>query len=748
MPLAEALSDLRERGLKIVFTSGVVRPGMTVEAEPTTGDPRGILDQILAPHGLTVRDGPRGTLVVVRRPGALPGGRAKEDAPGTPRAAVPVMQESVRVTPSRVSLMRETRAAGIGFGSDEIQALPHLGDDFFRAVTLAPGIAGNDVSAQFHVRGGRRDETQVLLDGQELYEAYHLKDIDSALSFVSSSTLKRAELSTGGFSAEYGDRMAGVLDMRTRTPSGPTIFRAGASVLSLHAGGAGGFDGDRGSWLVEARRGTADLVNELLDTENPRYADAYVKLGYRLDDRNRLRFHLLTSDDRYLFNEVLEDESNRIDTNYRSSHFWLTHELILTPRVLVETTVSRTGLDQDRAGFENDERVQFELRDRRATEVLGVRQGWTVLAGERHQVKLGAELRAFDTEYDYRSNFVFDDPLAEIRDDPEGGETRFDGRFRADHSTLYISDRITLAESLTLELGLRRDHYSLTDERHTSPRINLAWSPFRSGVLRAAWGRYHQSQRSYELQVEDGDRTFYPTERSDHRVLGYEHLFAQDRESGGVTLRIEVYQRKVRNPRPRFENLYEARNTFPELEPDRVRIEPDRGVAKGVELFVQGSAGKRLRWFANYAWASTEDRIDGRDVPREFDQRHALNLDVDYRIGEHWRLNAAWRYHTGWPTTPLSLEEIDNEGETVWIPVLGPLNSDRLSDYHRLDVRASREFRVGRASATFFVDVQNVYDRKNLAGFDIEIDEEEGLIDSEREYWAGILPSAGIRFSF
>ena len=158
----------------------------------------------------------------------------------------------------------------------------------------------------------------------------------------------------------------------------------------------------------------------------------------------------------------------------------------------------------------------------------------------------------------------------------------------------------------------------------------------------------------------------------------------------------------------------------------------------------------------------------GRRRPRSFDQPHALNLDLDYRIGEHWRLNLAWRYHTGWPTTPLSLQEVlEAEGdlggdedadesedgaeeapELELVPVLGPLNSERLADYHRLDLRASRSFRVPKGELTLFVEVQNVYDRKNESGFDHEVDDEEGTLVRIQERWPGIFPSIGVSWRF
>jgi len=59
-------------------------------------------------------------------------------------------------------------------------------------VTLLPGTAANDVTAQFNVHGGRRDEVLILLDGQELYETYHLQEFDRAISVVEAGSLSGA----------------------------------------------------------------------------------------------------------------------------------------------------------------------------------------------------------------------------------------------------------------------------------------------------------------------------------------------------------------------------------------------------------------------------------------------------------------------------------------------------------------------------------------------------------------------------
>ena len=296
---------------------------------------------------------------------------------------------------------------------------------------------------------------------------------------------------------------------------------------------------------------------------------------------------------------------------------------------------------------------------------------------------------------------------------------------------------------------MRYDRYAESREEHASPRVNVAWSFGRGGVLRAAWGRFDQSQRPYELQVEDGETELFRVERSTHEVLSFEIPLGAAGSTHGTVARLELYRRRLADPRPRYEDLFEPVNVFPEVEEGRVLVAADRSQARGAELFLRGDRGGRFRWWLDYVWSETEDEIDGRWTPRSFDQTHALNVDFDVALGTRWRLNLAWRWHTGWPTTSLSTVAVeDEEGETEFVPVLGPRNAERLADYHRLDLRASRSWTWRRAAVELYFDVQNAYDRQNVAGYDMEIDEEDGSIAAQPEAWPGILVSGGITLEF
>jgi hypothetical protein len=809
MPLTDALRELQRQGLKLVFSSAVVLPEMTVRAVPGSRDPRAMLDEILAPHGLTVEEAASGSLIVVPTGApsgtstirgsvrsraalvALAGvsieisGRSVETttdadgrfeiaglAPGTytlqarrrgfvieERADVlapagsavevsfvlqpaPLAREEVVVHPSRIEVLQEEPAAGFALDRDEILRLPHLGADVFRTLSLLPGTASNDVTAQFHVRGGRRDEVLVLLDGQELYDAYHLKEFDNALSVVAASGLANVDLTTGAFPSNYGDRMGGILDLSTVTPSKPRQLRISVSILNAQLEGSGTL-GDRAWWLASIRRGNTDLAGELFGTEDPVFWDAFAKMDYRLSSRQSARLNVLHSEDDLDFAEEQGGELTRLDTAYDSTYLWLTHQAVLSDRLFVDTALSGSSINRDRRGVEDEDEKKFDVRDDRDLEVIGALQSWNLQTSDRNFVKAGFEIRQFDAEYDYFGFRDFESPLALVRPEPREGTFVLRDRFVDDHLGAYVSDRFRPLDFLTVEVGLRYDRHSLTDEDDWSPRVNAAWRLGRASVLRVGWGWYHQSQRAYELLVEDGDTTLYPAERSEHWVAGFEHLFERGNAGWLTSLRAEVYTRRVRNPRPRYESLFEPFERFPEGELARVRVEPDSARADGAELSLQGRAGSRLDWWINYGYAATEDRIDGRDVPRAIDQRHTANVDVNYRLGRNWDVNLAWRFHSGWPTTPVSAEESDGE----FVPVLGERNSDRLPNYHRLDARVSRRWQFRRSRLVAFVDVQNAYNRRNAAGQDVEIREETGIV-KKTESWPGIFGSAGLSLEF
>ena len=94
---------------------------------------------------------------------------------------------------------------------------------------------------------------------------------------------------------------------------------------------------------------------------------------------------------------------------------------------------------------------------------------------------------------------------------------------------------------------------------------------------RLALGRFSQSQRIHELHVEDGEMEFGEAEAAEQSEMSFQYRFKR-----GPVLRFDAYYRELTHLRPRYENLYEPIELFPETTEDRVEILPDSARLRGL----------------------------------------------------------------------------------------------------------------------------------------------------------------------
>ncbi|MEJ2219015.1 MAG: carboxypeptidase regulatory-like domain-containing protein, partial [Gemmatimonadota bacterium] len=306
----------------------------------------------------------------------------------------------IRVAPGMFSALEDVSPQAVQVLSrEEILTMPQVGEDVFRSMKRLPGVAAHDISTKLNVRGGLDREVLIRLDGIELYEPYHMKDWDGALGIVDLNALGGVELSAGGFGVEYGDRMAGVFDMRTRTSVGPPRTTLGMSITNLTAMSRGGFAGNRGAWLVSARQGFMGLVIRLIGEDrrlSPQYWDVFGKVSYEPARGNVVSAHVLHAGDAFGLHALAEVERVDVGTDWKSSYGWVTWESDLHRGASSDLTVwtgrvtrNRTGLVEDlgRPGMPD----LISVGDDRVFDFAGVREALAVELGERALVKLGDE---------------------------------------------------------------------------------------------------------------------------------------------------------------------------------------------------------------------------------------------------------------------------------------------------------------------------------------------------------------------
>ncbi|HEU0225560.1 MAG TPA: TonB-dependent receptor [Steroidobacteraceae bacterium] len=732
-PVAEVLAELREPGLGFIYSSELLPPTLTVVAEPRSLDRLLLATEILAPHGLALDLVGPGLYAVVAakdRPA-----HAAVPAPDTRPLPTRTELAEIIVSTSRYSLDHSTMGGSVRIGGELLVAQPVLGEDAIRAVGRLPGIAQGGLSAQSSIRGGESGEVLTLLDGFPLRQPFHLPGYQSVFGVLDPGLIAAVDVFTGGFPARYGNRMAGVFDLETiaatdepRTALGLSVFNA----MARRGGRLGGAD-----WLAAARVGTLKPFVDAFahDAGEPTYADTYARAGFGGPEGLRVTANLLWSRDELTIAREHQDERAQIES--RSRYLWLRADRSWGDAVSGSLWLGHSRVHASRIGSVDDpDFAMATVDDRRSSEYreLRARIDWDAAAD--HWLEGGFEWTEEKADYFYAAQAAYPAAVAALfgRDATLSRAATISPR--RERVALFATHRWQIGRDLISELGLRTQR-TLTEGATTEnwsydPRVNLRWEISPTTSLRAHWGRFHQTDEVHELKVEDGLAEFPDAQSSDHFIVGLDHRLAS-----GLGMRLEWFRKLQTEPRPHFENLLDPLSLVPEVAPDRVMIAAQSADIRGAELSLV-SESRQLGWWASFAWSEAKDIIDGRRVPRSWDQSWAVTAGIDWTRGD-WRLGAVAAARRGWPTT------------AVLATSLGARNAARFPTRVGLDLRAEyrRPLAVGRLAVT--IEVTNALNLGNACCQELMSSPGDAggvIFASKRSDWLPVVPSIGVLWEF
>ena len=177
---------------------------------------------------------------------------------------------------------------------DQLKLVPSTSGNF---ESLLPYIAlgtssgtGGELSSQYNVRGGNYDENLVYINDFEIYRPQLIRAAQQeGLTFANIDLIRDLSFSSGGFNAQYGDKLSSVLDIKYKRPDS----LRGSVDLSFLGGSAhieGSLDARKGSYrkfryLVGTRYKTTRYLLGSLDLKGeyiPNFTDIQAYLTYDL----------------------------------------------------------------------------------------------------------------------------------------------------------------------------------------------------------------------------------------------------------------------------------------------------------------------------------------------------------------------------------------------------------------------------------------------------------------------------------
>jgi len=642
---------------------------------------------------------------------------------------------------------------------NEIKNVPVLmGEkDVLKTIQLLPGVlSGGEGSSSFYVRGGTGDQNLILLDEAMVYNASHLFGFFSTFN---SDAIKEVNLYKGGMPAQYGGRIASVLDI-TMLDGNKKNFGAegGVGLIASRLKVDGPIVKDRGSFMISGRRTYADLFLKLSNDEevnNSRlyFYDLNAKANYRIDEKNTLFLSGYFGRDVLGYSNLFGFDWGNATGTFRWNH-------VLNSRLFSNTTFVYSNFNYN-VSIENDE-FNFVIASR--IQNYNLKQDFQFFSTSKSTWRFGVNVLQQGIS---PANINADENTAV-------NSLQLENR-KGMELAAYLSHEWKPTDRLSLIYGLRLNTFLLFGPgtfyaydgegdviegveyrggdlvKHylnLEPRLSLGYQLQGNNSIKLSYNRntqnLHQLSNSTSSLPTDAwvmSSNNIKPQIADQVAAGYYQNFGGDR-----------YEFSVESYYKYMQNQIDYRNGADLQANEHIEAELLFGLGRayGVEVFLKKREG-RLNGWLSYALSRSERRFGGINNKNWFaarqDRTHDASVVGMYQLSPRWNLSATFVYSTGNAVTfPSGKYTVD--GRTLWYYT--ERNGYRMPDYHRLDLGTTWESATSkRFKSSWTFGIYNVYNRKNA--FIIDFREKEGNPNATEAYQIalfGIIPSVTWNFKF
>ena len=699
--------------------------------------------------------------------------------------------QEIQITAGRAKRAEDVRASVFTMTPNQTRTIPGVAEDVLRSLQAVPGVLSvNDFSAQLIVRGSGPDQNLIIMDDIEVFNPYRLYGF---ISMFNPETVSDINLITGGFPAKYGDRLSAVLDVTNREGEmhSPLHGSVNASITNANIVLSGGLPfGANGSFIVSARRTYYDLILGPIarrsglvsgDVAFPNFMDVQAKFVIEPSPNHRLLGNLLFSRDGVDIMSGADrntpDSVNVLDRTTNNVvgvawHYFPSKEFYSK----LSASWYRNGGETEFGGDFVDpalDRMKYqdggdttgirlfnlEFDSRYIFGKVSVKEeaAWS-LPGHLVEAGGGVDFLSTSLVWHFRPDDTFRSILLErgIALVDDFVQSRDYVRMGA-----YLQDKIKFTSALSVQPGLRLDYYQIIDRAFLQPRLNVSYALNPLTIVRGAWGIYRQSP-GYEKLLDQG--AFYDfsqagtgrvtAEEATHYVLGIERWLNEEWQ-----VKLETYYKKFDNvivqakvpgtfyetsPIPGEDQRLRSGWTTPVPVPgDSVTTTPINGASGqsyGIEILLEKKnigPDSRFSGWIGYALARA-DRVRGNITrPFRFDQRHTVDVVLDYRATRWLDIGVRWKFGTNFPYTAAvglvprlvtvtqngreeKVVEVDRNGNVIFdVDRAGEENElqAQLPAYHRLDIRLTARTAFWGMDWSFYLDVINVYNHQNVLAY-------------------------------
>ncbi|MEM9822072.1 MAG: TonB-dependent receptor, partial [Bacteroidota bacterium] len=643
---------------------------------------------------------------------------------------------------------------------NRIKVVPGLTEaDVLQMVQILPGVQSLDESATgLHIRGGTPDQNLILWDGIPIYNGGHFFGMISAFNPY---IVEKVKVYRGGFGAEYGGRISGVIDIASKEQI-PQAIQADVGINFTHTDAAITlpFAQSKAALILSARRAYTDIiesptykklsqrvfqrgkinetqsmVNEGADIDTKLdfvFNDLNAKWLWQPDQQNQIAFSAFGIFDQLDFgSEDFEDElrtTDKIDlSNIGWSGRWSRQWSASFSSDAILTYTDYNNQYQFSLGTTVSDRSDLDFR--RTNDIQDLSFKWD------HRWKLSKQLD-FDfgynlTELKVGNNWFFDDGTTD-------GSTE-NNLIHTGHFTFKPSWKNTIQ----LNTGMRWSYSTSLERSFWEPRFSFQYIPSSQWQLRASTGRYYQYlNQVIELNDLGLDQQAWVLSNQ-----GEESSVAESwHHSLGFSFHPKDFQLEVEGYHKKLSGLNSYSPVFLETFQQNVEYTEGRGTVWGIDLLLKKKWKQYQTWLSytySRVWYEFETFNEQNPFPAPHDRPHTLT-SVHQWTHRNWNFSVSWKYASGRVYTEANGFFLDDE-DVFPDYRYEQTNAFRLSAYHRLDASILYQFRSqkGRMEGRCGLSFLNLYNRTNYLSRQYQA----FYNDDEATYKLDILDRPMLRFT-
>lgn len=657
-----------------------------------------------------------------------------------------IMKEDFQLISGGAIVVTEYLTDGIELTNDgsanilnpnKIGALPgQVEPDIFSTINFLPGIsAPTGEHSKFNVRGGASDQNLMLWEGIPIYQpAHYFGMIPSLNPYI----IDEIKVYRGGFSSEYGGRISGIVDMKSKKPFGnKPSFGAGFNFLNGYAYGKVPFLDSKGYFTFSARHSingiwrsptfenitrrnqqgnifdNIDVYNlppHISITDELNFFDTQLKTNIELTEKDEIsaaffyadnEFNNLIIDDRQMSGKHDDLKLNNMGSSFYWKHNWLEN-------FYSKASVIYSKYDQDYNLF-----VDFFTPGERDYNLLKqniVQERQINLLNEytthsNHIFSFGYQNLDLEVDYLIQRNEGNKNPIDE------------DESFNSDINTFHAGIKSNpFHHRFGFEAGIRYNRYSINKKVYWEPRARVWYKLNNNLTLTTNAGKYNQfisqlvelkgNQDGIEIPIwiMTGERG-----RNEPVVLsGEQYQLGAIFQKNNWVIDIQAYAKNI--------------NGISSLSSDfDINIKKELGdiKAKGIDILVKKRWKKYRTWLSYSLSESVYEFNDFFDEQffAPYDQRHTLSW-VHLYEKNNFEFSFGLEFTTGNRYSFMKdfrIEEDDMNRE-VYVSIYDELYGDNLSFQHRADASIRYNFipnKNKRLKGVIGLSVLNIYDNRN-----------------------------------